>query len=413
MPKRRGRSRLAGPHRRAGPEIVLKSSEFRKGREAGWRELEGLVDRVERRGVRALSLDELQRLPILYRAALSSLSVARTIALDRNLLLYLENLALRAFLAVYGPRVQPARRARRLLRPRAAGGGALGALAYPDRGARARWSAPWRASCSPCRTKPGSPRWCRPGSPAAAGPSSTRADLLSKEIFAPWPGAAESFGIFANVLFSHNTLVGILTFGLGMAAGIPTLLLSVYQGLPLGAFIALHYNRDLTVDFLGWLAIHGVTELGALMLFAAGGLVIAEKILFPGRYSRHRESRLARPAGGADGGRRGAHAVRGGDPRRRLSPAGAEHAAALRHRVRRRRALARLFLLRRQGKARRAKGAATMTLIHERTSEFFEGGRRERRQIITPEGVPVHGRARRSRRAADRLRASTCSSGSC
>ena len=30
-----------------------------------------------------------------------------------------------------------------------------------------------------------------------------------------------------------------------------------------------------------------------------------------------------------------------------------------------------------------------MTLIHERTSEFFEGGRRERRQIVTPEGVPV------------------------
>ena len=222
------------------------------------------------------------------------------------------------------------------------------------------------------------------------GPSSTRDDLLRKEIFAPWPGAAESFGIFANVLFSHNTLVGIMTFGLGMAAGIPTLMLTVYQGLPLGAFIALHYNRDLTVDFLGWLAIHGVTELGALVLFAAGGLVIGEKILFPGRYSRHRESRFARPAGGADGGRRRPHAVRGGDPRRRLSPAGAEHAVAFRHRLRRRRAVARLFLLRRQGKkAGPAKGAAAMTLTHERTSEFFEGGRRERRQIITPEGVPV------------------------
>jgi len=118
------------------------------------------------------------------------------------------------------------------------------------------------------------------------GPSSTRADLLDKEIFAPWPGAAESFGIFANVLFSHNTLIGIMTFGLGMGVGIPTILLSAYQGLPLGAFIALHHNRDLTVDFLGWLAIHGVTELGALILFAAGGLVIAEKMLFPGRYSR-------------------------------------------------------------------------------------------------------------------------------
>lgn len=89
------------------PDIVLKSREFRKGREEGWRALEELVQRVERRGVRSLSLDELQRLPILYRAALSSLSVSRTIALDRNLLLYLENLALRAYLAVYGPRVSP------------------------------------------------------------------------------------------------------------------------------------------------------------------------------------------------------------------------------------------------------------------------------------------------------------------
>src|SRR5262249_56543856 len=89
------------------PEIVLKSSEFRKGRAEGWLELERLVNRVERQGIRRLSLDELQRLPILYRAALSSLSVARTIVLDRNLLLYLETLSVRAFLAVYGPRANP------------------------------------------------------------------------------------------------------------------------------------------------------------------------------------------------------------------------------------------------------------------------------------------------------------------
>ena len=89
------------------PEIVLKSSEFRKGRAEGWLELERLVTRVERQGIRRLSLDELQRLPILYRAALSSLSVARTIVLDRNLLLYLETLSIRAFLAVYGPRANP------------------------------------------------------------------------------------------------------------------------------------------------------------------------------------------------------------------------------------------------------------------------------------------------------------------
>ena len=72
-----------------------------------------------------------------------------------------------------------------------------------------------------------------------------------------------------TVLFSHNTLVGIMTFGLGLAAGVPTLMLIVYQGLGLGAFLALHYNRGLTVDFLGWISIHGTTELGALILLAA------------------------------------------------------------------------------------------------------------------------------------------------
>jgi len=277
--------RLASAPTAGSTDIVLKSSEFRKLRENGWRDLEALVLRFERRGVRSLSLDELQRLPILYRAALSSLSVARTIALDRNLLLYLENLALRAFLVVYAPRISPLEGAREFFRrdlPAAVrmarrhvviatlalmvGVAAGFMLTLQDEG--------WFASMVPSALAGG------------RGPASTRAELLDHEIFAPWPGAVEAFGLFANVLFNHNSLVGIFTFGLGLAAGVPTVLLSVYQGLTLGAFLALHYDRELTVDFLGWIAIHGTTELAALILFAAGGLVIAEKMLFPGRYTR-------------------------------------------------------------------------------------------------------------------------------
>ena len=71
-------------------DLVLKSSQFRKGREQGWLDLERLVALVERKGVRSLT-DELQRLPILTRRAVV-LSVAHH-RLDRNLLLYLENLA--------------------------------------------------------------------------------------------------------------------------------------------------------------------------------------------------------------------------------------------------------------------------------------------------------------------------------
>src|SRR5262249_692131 len=97
---RNGGAEVRTPER---PTIGVKSPEFRRAREAGWVELEGLVEAVEKRGMRTLTPDQLQQLPLLYRSTLSSLSVARAIALDRHLLLYLENLALRAFLAVYSP----------------------------------------------------------------------------------------------------------------------------------------------------------------------------------------------------------------------------------------------------------------------------------------------------------------------
>ena len=84
--------------------LALRSAEFRRGREHVWRALDEMIGRVEKRGVETLCAEEVRRLPLLYRATMSSLSVARHIALDRNLLLYLENLALRAYLVVYGPR---------------------------------------------------------------------------------------------------------------------------------------------------------------------------------------------------------------------------------------------------------------------------------------------------------------------
>jgi len=267
------------------PAIMLKSSEFRRAREVTWRELERLIDDVEKRGIRSLNPDQLQQLPLLYRATLSSLSVARAIALDRHLLLYLENLALRAFLAIYSPPTGFLEAAGAFLRhdlPAAVRGArwhfliALVALAIGL--AVGFWltvgDEAWFSTFVPSALSDG------------RGPASSRDSLLKGEIFAPWPGPAVSLGIVANFLFSHNTIVGILTFSLGLMAGIPTILLLAYQGLTLGAFIALHYNRGLTVDFLGWISIHGVTEISAILLCGAAGLLIAEKMLFPDRYSR-------------------------------------------------------------------------------------------------------------------------------
>jgi uncharacterized membrane protein SpoIIM required for sporulation len=267
------------------PALVLRSTEFRRGREEGWRELEDLVAKADRGGLGALSTEELMRLPLLHRSTLSALSVARAIALDRHLLLYLENLGLRAFLVVYGPRQSMLEGCRDFFvrgfpaAVRAAGVPILIAFLAIVVGtvagfALAASDESWLAAMVP------------PELAGGRGINSTREQLLRDEIFAPWPGFTRSFITFANFLFRHNALIGIMTFGLGIAAGVPTLMLLTYQGMVFGAFIGLHFNRGLLVDFLGWVSIHGVTEFGAIILCGAGGLVIAQNMLFPGRYSR-------------------------------------------------------------------------------------------------------------------------------
>ncbi|WP_346906680.1 stage II sporulation protein M [uncultured Roseibium sp.] len=94
------------------------------------------------------------------------------------------------------------------------------------------------------------------------------------------------FGAFATYLFSHNTRIAIFVFGLGVFACAPAILLTFYNGLILGAFLALHVDRGLGVDLAGWLSIHGVTEISAICIACGGGLQLGMAVLFPGDRSR-------------------------------------------------------------------------------------------------------------------------------
>ena len=270
--------------RNNGRALLLRSAEFRKGREAGWRELDDMVSRVEVKGVGCLSASEVSRLPLLYRAAVSSLAVARNIVLDRNLLLYLENLSLRAYLAVYGPRSGMLERLGAFFRqgwPESVRG-IHRHLAVAGLAMLAGLIAGWLLVASDMSYFH---MLVPEGLAGSRGPGSSAEDL-SSVLFAPWPGVIDTFVVFANSLFRHNAMVGIMCFGLGFALGVPTLILLIYNGLILGAFLALHAARGLNVDFIAWLSIHGVTEILAVLLCAAAGLAVAEKILFPGDLPR-------------------------------------------------------------------------------------------------------------------------------
>src|SRR2546427_12185986 len=86
----------------------MSSAVFRREPAASWKGREATRATADKRGMRTLSAEHLARLPHLYRATLSSLSVARSISLDRALTDYLESLCGRAYFCVYGTR-EPAR----------------------------------------------------------------------------------------------------------------------------------------------------------------------------------------------------------------------------------------------------------------------------------------------------------------
>jgi uncharacterized membrane protein SpoIIM required for sporulation len=278
---------------------AFSASRFRAEREADWIAFDTLLTRLEKGSASSLSTDELLRLPVLYRATLSSLSIARATSLDRALNSHLEALAMRGYFLLYGVREK---RSARLLR--------FFTHDWPA-AVRAVWketiiialvlllgvATSWSMVAS-------NPEWYGEFVPEAM--SSGRTPEASAEYLRSTLGHGKAadgeeqsgLHVFATYLFTHNSRVSILSFALGFAFGVPTILLEFYQGISLGAMLAVFAGKGLGVEFGGWLAIHGTTELFAAVLSGAAGLRIGTAMLFPGETDRMTAlSRAGRTAG--------------------------------------------------------------------------------------------------------------------
>lgn len=268
----------------SGSEGLLKSAQFRRERERSWQELERLVARVEESGLKSLSAADLNRLPALYRGAVSSLSVAQAISLDKSLLDYLTALVGRAYICTYGSK-RPVGEAfadffrrrfpaavRRQARFVAAALAllALGVLT----GFHLTLADPERY-------------YSFVGEETAQGrtPASSTEELR-EILYHRGEGWADALTLFASFLFTHNARIGILCFALGFAAGAPVPYLLFANGLTLGAMAALYQTRGLGFEFWAWVLPHGVTELLAIVLCGAAGLALGACLIFPGRHTR-------------------------------------------------------------------------------------------------------------------------------
>ncbi|MEM9852179.1 MAG: stage II sporulation protein M [Pseudomonadota bacterium] len=269
---------------------LMRSSRFRQEREADWKQLEELVTLAETRGIQAMDFAQARDLAALYRQATTSLAIAREISLDRALLAYLEALCARAYLSVYAPQERVGGVVRRFFTQSAPAamrrswffillgfasmflGALVGYLLYFEDNA-------WYYVFMPGGLGGGR-------NPAAS------TEYLRSVIYDSDPDAT-GLGAFATYLFSHNTRIAIFVFGLGVFLCFPAFLLTFYNGLIFGAFVALHVDRGLGWDIAGWLSVHGVTELSAICIACGGGLQLGAAVLFPGEHTRGEALRLA------------------------------------------------------------------------------------------------------------------------
>jgi uncharacterized membrane protein SpoIIM required for sporulation len=263
----------------AGPTV--NASRFRAAHLADWERLDFLLTRIEKRSIRALSDEDLLALPLLYRTTLSSLSVARDTSLDRGLIAYLEQLSTRAYFQIYGVQTSVWRQL-----------GDFFVRGWPE-AVRSLWKetiatifltvASAVLAYLLVRSDPAwffgiIPEAMAQGRTPTASAQALRETLYSKD--------KDFLGTFATFLFSHNAQLAIFSFALGFAFAAPTILLIIYNGLSLGAFVAVFAAKGLAFNVGGWLSIHGTTEIFAICLSGAAGIRIGMAIAFPGTKSR-------------------------------------------------------------------------------------------------------------------------------
>jgi uncharacterized membrane protein SpoIIM required for sporulation len=261
---------------------------------------EALLDRSERLRAAAtggLSLAELRELAALYRRHTARLARLRDRDTDPDAIRHLNALCVRAYGFLYAaaadestpPRRDAAERARRAATRLAAtgrhvllacallfGGAAIGgALVARDPDALYAFVAGSHGYGAEHVDR----LW--------ASPEARREFLERRET------ATGHKALFGSFLFSNNTRVGVLAWATGILAGIPTVLLLVYNGLMLGAFTAIFARGSEALHFAAWILPHGVPELAAIALCGAGGLALGEAVAAPGRRPRRAALREA------------------------------------------------------------------------------------------------------------------------
>ena len=250
------------------------STAWLKTREPHWRQLDELLERTTRSGYTSLSRRELQELGLLYRQIAADLAALREDPGSTHYAAYLNQLLARAHHTIYSAQRQSPRallefwlttfpEAFRRNLPHVlvalalfAGSGAIGAaLTYRDHDFKTRILGP------------------------AMVETIERRQMWTHSIVAIKP-------IASSAIMTNNLSVALMTFAMGITAGLGTVYMLAFNGLLLGVIGMACASAGMSLQLWSFVAPHGVLELPAIVVAGSAGLRLAHGLLFPGLLPR-------------------------------------------------------------------------------------------------------------------------------
>jgi uncharacterized membrane protein SpoIIM required for sporulation len=238
-----------------------------------WTDLEQLLDRISRRGLKSLGRSELQDLGLLYRQIATDLAVLVEDPGSIRYAEYVNQLLARAHHTIYATErphpiallhflLEYPRIFRRNIRPSVLSlaiflaAAALGAsLAYRDADFKTRILGP------------------------AMVETIERREMWTHSIVAVKP-------IASSQIMTNNMSVALMTFAAGITGGVGTIYLIAFNGLLLGVIGAACALSGMSVSLWSFVAPHGVLELPAIVIAGGAGLRLAQGMVFPGMRPR-------------------------------------------------------------------------------------------------------------------------------
>lgn len=245
-------------------------------REKNWQELEQILQKVEKKGIKSLSASQIRQLASLYRSVSADLARAKTHKVGYIIEKDLQKLTSRSYTQIYqGSRRQEWKAVKDFYLfgfPQIVQETwiywAIATLIFVVGGLVAWWYS-----------------WQDPVFLSLIVPEHLITKVRDEQEL--WMGSIlGSEPVASSNLMINNISVCFKVIGGGITAGILTIFILIFNGFLIGAVATLVAQNNLAYPFWAFVFPHGSLELPAIFLSGGAGLLIARGLLFPGKYKR-------------------------------------------------------------------------------------------------------------------------------